>query len=265
MLLTKVVFQRSNTTDDKSLDQWLRGKWAKTPETGSSLQKAQAEGSITAPNPTCRFMSEHRVPVDLPDDPTNIMASSFIRGTYYRAPLSITRKMLVRVLSFHQVMHSYFDFVALFGKAVLAQEPRFSKFREQVIRDKSSKLDRLGRSGQQYQLCFNLKAAGHWDDPVHPEMQAWTIRHVAINHQFDFESGNVVWIIMGGDAEIKHRIQEMTGPDGWKRCRSFNTPEHCFVSSLEVHLLLCEWSVETWRWYLRSLEKNFRDRVRKNC
>ena len=190
---------------------------------------------------------------------------SFIRGGNARAPLQIKKKMLLRLLSYHQVMSSFLDFVLAFGAHALPPEIRFSGFREQNLLSHPGKLkwDALGRSGKQYQIAFNLKTAGLYPDPSYPHQEFWTIRQAAFHHQFDADNGTSLWIVVKGDWEIRDRVQQMTGPQGRKEDRSFGTPAECFVASLSVHLLLCDWSAEQWRWYLKSLEDSFGNEVRR--
>ena len=171
--------------------------------------------------------------------------------------------MLLRILSYHQVMASFLDFVSAFGAHALPPEMRFSGFREQNLLPYPEKLkwDSLSRSGRQYQISFNLKTAGQYQDPGDSSRTFWTIRQAAVHHQFDAESGATLWIVIKGDFEIRDRIQNLTGPEGRREDRLFNTPAECFFSSLAVHLLLCDWSAEQWRWYLQYLEDSFSSEV----
>src|SRR4051812_6406937 len=86
--------------------------------------------------------------------------SSGLNG-HSRKPLAVTRKMLTRILSYHQVMPSYLDFMAVFGRQSDARDLRFSGFREQTLFSNPSLMPSepgLGRSGVQFQLCYNLKS-----------------------------------------------------------------------------------------------------------
>ena len=85
---------------------------------------------------------------------------SFVYSNHSRTLLNITRTMLARILSYHQVMPGYLDFISVFGIQSRPRDLRFSGFHEQTMlsnsRQGQMELD-LGRSGRQYQLCYNLK------------------------------------------------------------------------------------------------------------
>lgn len=166
--------------------------------------------------------------------------------------------MLVRILSYYQIMPSYLDFLFVFGVHKHSREKRFSGFRQQVLSSKDNKLaiDCLGRSGREFQICYNLKAVAKWTEPglSSTSDNHWSIRQGAFHHQFDIEKGNSLWIITRTGLDIKQRIEELTGKSGRSEDRQFQTPAECLRSSLAVHLLLCHWSCENWRSYFQWLE-----------
>jgi hypothetical protein len=176
--------------------------------------------------------------------------------------------MFLRILSYHQVMPSYLDFISVFGVQWEPRDLRFSGFREQLTLGQSASttgIPALGRSGRQYQLSFNLKGVSQVPIPNKPGRNWWSIRQAAIHHQFDVELGTTLWIVTKGDRDLKERIEDMTAPPPYGRIedQSFDTPEECFRSSLAVHLLLCNWSTEEWRWYIQFLETSIEDEVTK--
>jgi hypothetical protein len=155
-------------------------------------------------------------------------------------------------------MPGYLDFISVFGQQTYSRDLRFSGFREQNLIGKTVQglsMHNLGRSGQQYQLCYNLKSVACLSTVMKDlNPQEWSIRQAALHHQFDVVYGTTLWIITKGDLDLKERVQEMTGKDGRPEDRAFGTPAECFKSSLAVHLLCCHWSTEAWRWYLQWLE-----------
>ena len=190
--------------------------------------------------------------------------NSFLYGDHSLAPLKITRKMLVRILSYYQVMPSYLEFLLVFGIHRHSREKRFSAFRSEcLLGGQNPTLDVLGRSGKQFQLCYNLKAVARWTDPgqLVPTDSHWSIRQGAVHHQFDVCKGNSLWIITRAGLDIKQRIESLTGKTGRSEDREFQTPEQCFKSSLAVHLLLCHWSSENWRTYFQWLEDTVENEV----
>jgi hypothetical protein len=173
--------------------------------------------------------------------------------------------MMTRILSYHQVMTGYLDFLSVFGSQSEPRDLRFSGFREQTALKSPAcgpAVPSLGRSGRQIQLSFNLKGvACIYPDGNNMQNKYWSLRQAAIHHQFDVELGTTLWIITKGNLELKERIQEITGADGRPEDRSFGTVEECFKSSLAVHLLLCHWSCEEWRWYILWLEQTIAYKV----
>jgi hypothetical protein len=176
--------------------------------------------------------------------------------------------MLARTLSYHQVMPSYIDFMCLFGLSSKPRDLRFSSFREQTLLGDSSHglaIPGLGRSGRQFQLCYNLKAPFSSSATVCTlKEKQWSIRQAAVHHQFDVIEGTTLWIITKGNLEVKETVQKVTGRTGRPQDRAFNTAEQCFISSLAIHLLLCHWSADEWRWYIQWLEQVVDNEVSKS-
>ncbi|KAL8690382.1 MAG: hypothetical protein Q9218_004161 [Villophora microphyllina] len=155
-------------------------------------------------------------------------------------------------------MPSYLDFVAVFGIHNHSREPRFSGFRDQTLLTKTAKLrvDSLGRSGQQFQLCWNLKSPGRWSEEgtLQPGPEKWSLRQGAFHHQFDIEHGTTLWIVAKPGLDIKDRIQDVTGRSGNEEDRKFTTPKECLKSTFAIHLLIGHWATEKWRPYFQWLE-----------
>ncbi|KAL8946446.1 MAG: hypothetical protein Q9222_007161 [Ikaeria aurantiellina] len=151
-------------------------------------------------------------------------------------------------------MPCYLEFLSVFGLSKDARELRFSGFREQtMLKTPSGSMvcSSLGRSGRQFQICYNIKGVT-WIEAGRTAQ--WSIRQAAFHHQFDVDEGTTLWIVTKGTLDIKDRVQHLTGKDGRPEDRAFDTPEQCFNSSLIVHLLNCYWSTENWRWYIQYLE-----------
>jgi len=178
---------------------------------------------------------------------------SYFWASDSRSRLKLTRKTLARILTYHQVMPVYLDFLGVFGVQDRPRDLRFSGFREQTLLGTPPRgpvLPDLGRSGRQFQLCYNLKAPFLKTVPN----KVWSIRQAAIHHQFDVVEGTALWVVTKGDRDLKERIEHMVGPQGRPEDRCFKTLADSFKSSLAVHLLLSNWSTEEWRWYIQSLE-----------
>ena len=163
--------------------------------------------------------------------------------------------MLTLVFTYHQVLPSFLDFLFPFGNQEYAQDFHFSGFK---FEDRFSDLDggliipQLGWSGRDFQLCYNLKsietAKGQPEWP-------WSVRQSALYHSFDVETGRANWIIIKGDQLLKKRIMSATGSRGVPETSNFGTVDRAFASTLAIHVLICEWSKENWRWYINFLEE----------
>lgn len=175
---------------------------------------------------------------------------------------------MVRILSYHQVMPGYLDFLFPFGSQSEPRDFRYSAFHEQTLLKPPARgpaVPGLGRSGRQIQLSFNLKGVSCISDPkTCLQDKRWSLRQAAIHHQFDVELGTTLWILTKGNLELKERIQDITGLDGRLEDRSFGTAAQCLISSLAVHILLCQWSCEEWRWYIIWLEEIIAYKVSRN-
>ncbi|KAI1123859.1 hypothetical protein F5Y10DRAFT_43510 [Nemania abortiva] len=181
----------------------------------------------------------------------------YLSGESSRSALNITRTMFTRILTFHQVMPAYLEFVMAFGRQDEPKDLRFSSFKKQVSLAPSARLSEiqaLGRSGQQYQLCYNLK---HIDIEENGEFS--TIRQAAIHHQFDVVNGKSLWIVTAGRPSLQERFKSLTGKNANPQNKSFGCPIECLQSSLAVHYMFCSWSMENWRWYIKSLENTLEE------
>ncbi|KFY48912.1 hypothetical protein V495_00927 [Pseudogymnoascus sp. VKM F-4514 (FW-929)] len=228
------TFRRQRIANDSELKEYIKDQSLSDP-----LETARTGDLAAKPDPKCRFIF------------INAAGNS-------RQHLRITRKMMVRILSHHQVMPCYLDFLFPFGLQSLPRDFRFSAFREQTLIKspaRSPAIPGLGRSGRQIQLSFNLKGVSCTLDSKDILEKRWSPRQAAVHHQFDVELGTTLWILTKGDLELKDRIQDLTGSKGRLEDRSFGTVAQCLISSLAVHLLLCHWSCEEWRWYILWLEE----------
>jgi hypothetical protein len=174
--------------------------------------------------------------------------------------------MLNLLLSFHQVMPSYLDFISAFGLQLEQRDARFSGFHEQttlsVPEMKRPVMPQLGRSGRGYQLCYNLKAVV--DKGKKGKDKDWSKRQAVIHHQFDVDKGTALWICTEGrkTSGLFDRIRDLTSdpkrPEDW----SYGTKEQSFRSSLASHVTCCHWSTEEWRTHMTWLEETVEKEVR---
>jgi hypothetical protein len=186
-------------------------------------------------------------------------AIRYLYGQHSRDKLKTTRNSLAEIMTYHQVMPAYLDFMLVFGAQSDPKDLRFSGFREQVrLKPPPSELctPTLGRSGKHYQLCYNLKSVqlkSKSDENI--KLDEWSIRQTAVYHQFDVDLGTTLWIVTKGGEDLLDQYEELIGPRGRLEDKQFHTPALSFRSSLSTHLLFCHWSTEDWRWYIRWQEE----------
>jgi hypothetical protein len=152
-------------------------------------------------------------------------------------------------------MPAFLDFISVFGWQSEPRGLRFSGFKGQSLPIDPSRYPPatdLGRSGRQFQICYNLRSVSRLTGPE--QALEWSIRQAAFYHHFDVVFGTTLWIVAKGDLEMKNRIQRLTGIDGRPEDRAFATPEESFRSSLAVHLLHSHWAIEGWLWYIQWME-----------
>lgn len=169
--------------------------------------------------------------------------------------------MFTFALTYHQVMPSFLDFVFPFGRTLYAQDFHFSGFRHG---DRLAELDRgtpmpqIGRSGRDIRLCYNLKSVegsrNNWP---------WSIRHAAVHHSFDVENGQATWIVIKGNKLLKERMTNASASLLQSDAHSFTDVVRAFSSALKLHLVLCNWSAEKWRWYINYLEDELQKITRR--
>ena len=164
--------------------------------------------------------------------------------------------MMTLVLTYHQVLPSFLEFLFPFGNQQYAQDFYFSGFRYEdrffSDVDSGSKIPELGWSGRDFQLCYNLKSIE--PSKGQPEWP-WSIRQSALYHSFDLETGRTNWILIKGDQLLKKRIKSATGSRGLPETSCFGTVDRAFASTLAIHVIICEWSRDNWRWYINFLEE----------
>ena len=156
-------------------------------------------------------------------------------------------------------MPEFADFLFPFGFRTYAQDFYFSGFRQRTQlgerwRNTAPNATPLDKK---YQLCYNFKS-------VEPsDCDDWSIRHCAIHHSFDLKVVGTSWIIVKGDQLMKRRIESATSDQGPHEASDYKSMSGAFKTSLETHLIFCDWSAENWRWYINSLEDRFQSMTRR--
>ena len=157
------------------------------------------------------------------------------------------------------VMPEFVDFLFPFGFRSYAQDFYFSGFRQrtQLGEHWRNTAPNARPQDKRYQLCYNLKSVEPSDS------DNWSIRHCAIHHSFDLKEVRTNWIIIKGDQLMKRRIESATSDQGPHEPSDYRSMSGAFKTSLETHLIFCDWSAENWRWYINSLEDKFQRMTRR--
>jgi hypothetical protein len=178
-------------------------------------------------------------------------------------PLDISLLSLQRLLNYHQVMPSVIEFLGVYGdRSGLDKELLFSGFRTEVVLSNplsGNVIPEIGRSGRQYQMCYNLKTVVLKPNNGR-ESKEWKIRQEAIHHQFDVGSGHQFWLFGDPHSPMQRKIDEMIKPKKGST-DIFKNFGSAFKSSLEVHLKAAQWATEGWRQYVLFLEQKILELV----
>lgn len=151
-------------------------------------------------------------------------------------------------------MPEFLDFVFLFGYQKQAIDLYCSGFRHRTrLLSMNRGLEFLERnwSGYDFQVCYSLKSVEH--SGIHSK-SPWSIHQCALNHSFDTRRIRSTWVIIKGDSSVESRIQSVAKGCGPAGPPSYATIDRAFVASLAIHMLVCDWSAENWRWYTQALE-----------
>lgn len=188
---------------------------------------------------------------------------SFVDAPNSRERLNISQEMCLLLMTYHQVMPSFMDFMVSYGRHQYNQDFHFSGFRHEsclASSDRGLAIPELGRSGRRLQLCYNFRSV---ETSPRQVKWPWSIRQTAAYHCFDLENGQCSWIVVKGDQLIKNRVMSATTSPHLTDLRSFGSLQDSFSSALSTHLLLCDWSAENWRWYVNFLEEQVQRITRK--
>jgi hypothetical protein len=163
--------------------------------------------------------------------------------------------MCLYLMSYHQVMPSFLDFMLSYGRHQHAKDFHFSGLRHEsrlAIADRGLKVPELGRSGRRIQLCYSFRSV----EPSSRQAKwPWSVRQTAAYHSFDLESGQATWIVVKGDQLMRDRLTSATKSSHLADLRSFRVLQDSMSSALATHLIFCDWSAENWRWYINFLEE----------
>lgn len=166
--------------------------------------------------------------------------------------------MLTRILTYHQVMPGYLDFLHAFGAQDNPQAQYFAGFYQQTMLGDNAQIPKMfGRSWRQYQICYNLRGVTPKRDP-HGDISQWSVRQAAIHHQFDVVYGTALWTVTKGRQDLLERFEQFTKSSSG---RFFDSLQACFQTSMQTHRMFCHWAAEDWRQYIDWLEDGLESNV----
>lgn len=181
---------------------------------------------------------------------------SFINAPNSRAKLKTDREMFVRILSYHQVMPSFLDFVFSFGEQVRAKDFNFCGFRSESKLHCDVpllKLPNRRRSGRIFQMCYSLRSVEKASQKHWP----WSNRQCAVYHSYDIDTEAATWIVIKANKLMKSRIKSLIKKGALYGVDGVGAESSPLQSALRTHLLVASWSAEQWRWYINFLEEKF--------
>lgn len=155
------------------------------------------------------------------------------------------------ILTYHQVQPWFLDFLFAFGKQEVPQDFRFSSFRRINHNSTTLAISQLGRSGQDYHICYNLKSVERTSTNPH---MPWSLRQTVVYHSYDTLSGQAFWIILKGNDSLRNELEQSVQKRQSQGQDSYSTLSHSFAATIQIHLEICEWSMQGWRWYINDLE-----------
>ncbi|KAK6430587.1 hypothetical protein LTR95_013259 [Oleoguttula sp. CCFEE 5521] len=200
------------------------------------------------PDPVCRF--------------------AFVTAPHAREKLNVDRTTLMRVLSWHQVMPEFLDFLFSFGRTDHSKDFHFTGFRSEaklLEADATVYLPELGRSGRELRMCYTIKSVENVVTQGSQRNWPWSIRTTSLYHSFDIATSRSFWLIIKANTLLRGRVKALC--DGRRLYRTDLVGEdsrtkQAFDSTLRSHQLLCALAGENWRWYINSIEEKVQDLTR---
>lgn len=157
--------------------------------------------------------------------------------------------MVIHILTYQQVKPQFLDLVMTFGNREYSIFHTTLRHEHYLApHDGNFKVSHLGRSGLQFQHCFNIFF-------IQPDKsQPWVCDQIAIHHSFDVSTDRAFWILIKGDKLIRERGVEATRKYRELHPDAYDKVENAFVMSVKTHLILLQWSTENWSDYLDYLQ-----------
>lgn len=168
--------------------------------------------------------------------------------------------MFTTIMSYHQVIPPFLDFLHSFGYQEFPRDFYLSGFRQENFfenRIHTGTIDNLGRSGQEFQISYNLRSVEAVSTP-----QKWSIRQTATACSFDLLNGRTTWIVLKAKRNMRKRIKAASQSTRSRDFLELDTLEGAFSALLATHTIFCEWAREGWARYINFLEDNLQQKTR---
>lgn len=165
--------------------------------------------------------------------------------------------MLTQSLTYFQVMPEFLDLLFPLGERAVAQDFYSCGFQQHTRLSKNSpglQVPERAWSGYHYQFCYSLKSVERSE--AQPDWP-WSVRHCAVHHLFDVVNVRSTWVVVKGDRLMERRIASATSGRSSPDFSSYETVDRAFAATLATQLIMVDWSVENWRWYISFLEDEF--------
>lgn len=190
---------------------------------------------------------------------------SFIEAANSRAPLKCTRQMLSAILTYHQVHHSYLDFIFTFGDKDNPNDAGLAlfEFDDASMSGKPKPcIAQIDRSGYEIRHSFLLRAPERLER-IDSGPWPWSIRQVAVYHSFDVRSRKSLWITIKGNELFRKRIESDTKSIPLLKADVKTDLVTQWKAALATHMIYFKYAEENWRWVVREMEDLIRKRLSK--
>ncbi|KAI0020698.1 hypothetical protein F4780DRAFT_360551 [Xylariomycetidae sp. FL0641] len=181
----------------------------------------------------------------------------FLSAGSSRSPLGCNREQLKLLLTHHQVMATFLDFIFAFK---VRERPLTQAFfrQENHLEDEepAGKAHGMSRGLMPIQHAFLVLSVERSEG----QMQLWPLRQTVLYHSFDVHDGRSVWIVLKGSVSMRRRIVAAQQSHQDLQPAAMTSTARSFVATLHIHILVLEWCAENWGEYIDYLEEK---RVKK--
>lgn len=169
---------------------------------------------------------------------TKAFRAFFIRQTFSWAPLSITRSLFQALLSNARVMLPVEQYVLYYGIRSREVEIMPPRLKHRVLQP----TQRSPLGGYEYLYGVRFFENNGRGSPKQPTEQ-WSLRQSAIYNRFEPEQSGAIWIFITLSKHAQSRIDDYV----------VNEKDLQAADPLEIHLLVLDTALATWRPYLIDL------------